>query len=100
MKSKLGFTYIITNRRHTTLYTGASTNLPARVIEHRDRVNPRSFSARYGLEKLVYYEIFEEEREAFFRERQIKSWSRKKKVKLIDEFNPRWDDLYAEIAGY
>ena len=100
MKSRLGFVYIITNRRHTTLYVGATNNLPARIIEHRDHTNPRSFSAKYGLDKLVYYEIFDEERDAFFREQQIKSWSRKKKVKLIDEFNVKWNDLYAEIAGY
>jgi putative endonuclease len=100
MRQKLGFVYIITNKRHSTLYSGASDNLPARIIEHRDKLNRTSFSARYGLDKLVYYEIFEEIHEAFLREKQIKSWSRQKKVRLIDQRNPSWRDLYDEIAGY
>ena len=91
---------MITNIRHSTIYSGATNNLPARIIEHRDKVNPKSFSARYHLDKLVYYEIFEEVQDAFVREAQIKSWSRKKKVKLIDSFNPLWRDLYDEIANY
>jgi putative endonuclease len=100
MRQKLGFAYIITNKRHSTLYAGATDNLSARIIEHRDKLNRTSFSARYGLDKLVYYEIFEDVQEAFLREKQIKSWSRQKKVRLIDQRNPSWRDLYDEIAGY
>jgi putative endonuclease len=99
MRQKLGFVYIITNKRHSTLYSGATVNLPARIIEHRRKLNRTSFSARYGLDKLIYFEIFEEVHNAFLREKQIKSWSRQMKVRLIDQHNPSWRDLYGEIAG-
>ena len=97
---EIGFTYIMTNTYNTTLYVGATNNLPARVIEHRDRIDSKSFTTRYNLFKLVYYEIFDIKQDAFRREDQIKSWSRRKKEKLISSKNPDWKDLYDEIADY
>ena len=91
-----GFTYIMTSRKNTVIYTGATNNLYSRIYEHRYKVNP-GFSARYNTEKLVYYECFYEVELAFEREAQIKSWSRKKKIKLIESVNPTWRDLYDEI---
>jgi putative endonuclease len=99
MKRKPGFVYIITNSRHSVLYVGATDNLAARVLEHRTKVYRGSFSAKYELGKLVHYEAFEEIQDAFDREQQIKSWSRKKKVNLVDRLNPLWADLYYEIAA-
>jgi putative endonuclease len=91
-----GFTYIMTSRKNTVIYTGATNNLYSRIYEHRYKANP-GFSARYNTEKLVYYECFYEVELAFEREAQIKSWSRKKKIKLIESVNPSWRDLYDEI---
>ena len=98
--SRSGFVYIITNTHHTTLYVGATNNLPARIIQHRDKIDPKSFSARYNLHKLVYYEAFDQVHDAFVREYQIKSWSRVRKEVLIASMNPEWKDLFDEIAEY
>jgi putative endonuclease len=92
-----GFIYIMITRRNTVLYTGATSNLYARIYEHRFRTNPVSFSARYITAKLVYYECFDSIGRAFERETQIKSWSRMKKVNLVESVNPKWRDLYDEI---
>ena len=89
----------MTNRHHTTLYTGVTSNLPARIWEHRHKVHPNSFTARYNLEKLVYYEAFTSIEEAIDREKQIKSYVRKKKDALINAMNPEWRDLYEEVQG-
>lgn len=76
------------------LYVGVSSELLGRVTEHRMKVFPDSFTARYNLDKLVYYEDFEFIEEAIAREKQLKGGSRAKKIALIEGFNPRWVDLY------
>ena len=91
-----GFTYLLTSRKNTVLYTGATTDLYSRIYEHKKKVNV-GFSSRYNVDKLVYYECFYEAEAAFEREAQIKSWSRAKKVALINALNPEWRDLYSEI---
>ena len=91
-----GFVYIMTNERNTVLYTGATNDLHSRIFEHRQKIN-RGFSSRYNISKLVYYECFYEYEQAFEREAQIKSWSRRRKVQLIETKNPGWNDLSAEI---
>ena len=91
---KGGFVYIITNAHHTTLYVGVTSNLFNRTVEHRDKVFPKSFSARYNLNKLVYYEIFDSIIDAIAREKQLKAGSRKKKEILINKLNPEWKDLF------
>ena len=88
--------YIIANQR-PTLYTGMTNNLIRRVFEHRSRINLKSFTARYKLNKLVYYEIFSNSTSAIIREKQIKNMSRKEKLVLIKERNPKFLDLYSEI---
>lgn len=92
-----GAIYILTNKNNTTLYTGVTSNLRKRVTEHRMKINPHSFSARYNLGKLVYFEVFNFIEQAISREKQIKGGSRKKKVELINSINPNWEDLFDTI---
>ena len=87
----------MTNEYNTTLYLGVSADLPGRVMEHREKVYPKSFTARYNLAKLVYFEGFYSIEEAIAREKQLKAGSRKKKEELITSLNPTWKDLYDEI---
>ena len=92
-----GAIYILTNKNNTTFYTGVTSDLISRLLEHRDKKYPHSFSARYNLTKLVYYEGFHSIEEAIAREKQIKAGSRAYKLKLIEAFNPEWDDLGDEV---
>jgi len=94
---KGGCIYIVTNTHHTTLYIGVTSDLYSRMVEHREKVFPKSFSARYNLNKLVYYELFHSIEEAIDREKQLKGGSRKKKEELINTFNTEWKDLFEEI---
>jgi putative endonuclease len=96
---KGGFVYIITNAHHTVLYVGVTSNLFNRTIQHRDKIFPKSFSARYNLSKLVYYEIFDSIVDAIAREKQLKGGSRKKKESLINKFNPEWKDLFEVLVN-
>ncbi|MFH1533479.1 MAG: GIY-YIG nuclease family protein [Nitrospirota bacterium] len=89
--------YIITNFRNTVLYTGVTGNLVARIYHHKNK-SVSSFSSTYNVEKLVYYEVYEDVKEAIKREKQIKAGSRKKKLNLINKFNPSWKDLYGTIV--
>ncbi len=89
--------YIITNSRNTVLYTGVTGNLAARIYYHKNK-SVSSFSSKYNLEKLVYYEVYEEINLAIAREKQIKAGSRKKKIDLINKFNPSWKDLFSTIV--
>jgi putative endonuclease len=88
--------YILTNSRHTVLYTGVTRNLKARVYQHKQKLM-RGFTARYNVRKLVYFEVFADPYTAITREKQIKAGSRQKKLDLIDACNPQWRDLYSEI---
>lgn len=86
------YVYIISNRAHT-LYVGCTSNLPRRIYEHKTRYFESAFTARYTFDRCVYLELVASERAALQRERQIKGWSRAKKIALIQEKNPRWRDL-------
>ena len=97
---KGGYVYIITNSHNTTLYIGVTSSLRKRVYEHREKYFPDSFSAKYNLFKLVYYEGFTSIEEAIAREKQLKAGSRKKKEKLILKDNADWRDLWDEIQDY
>ena len=96
---KAGYVYIITNKNNTTLYVGVTSNLPERMVEHVEKRHPDSFSARYSLNKLVYYEQFELMVDAIEREKQLKAGSRAKKTALINGFNPEWNDLVEGLLG-
>ena len=90
------YVYIMTNKNNTTLYTGVTNDLPRRVFEHKNKL-AEGFTRKYNINKLVYYEIYEDIYEAITREKQIKGGSRAKKVQLIEEKNPSWNDLSSEI---
>lgn len=96
---KPGFIYIITNKNNSTLYIGVTSNLIQRIEEHKQKRYQNSFSARYNLDKLVYYETFQMIGDAIGREKQLKGGSRASKIKLIERINPNWNDLYEEIIG-
>ena len=94
---KLGFVYIITNKYQTVVYVGVTSNLPQRIMEHREKRYPNSFSARYNVNILVYYEQFQWIEDAITREKQIKGGSRDAKNDLIRSMNPTWKDLFDEV---
>ena len=87
----------MTNFENGTLYVGVTSDIVKRVWEHKNNVNIKSFTAKYNLHNLVYYEIYEDITNAILREKQLKNGSRKKKLKLINDFNPEWKDLYNSI---
>ena len=91
------YVYILTNRINRVLYTGVTNDLVRRMYEHRHHLDKSSFTAQYNVDKLVYYEETSSSRAAIEREKQIKSWNRKKKDKLIESKNPNWQDLYESI---
>jgi putative endonuclease len=94
---KPGFVYIVTNKYNNTYYIGITSNLPKRILQHIEKRYENSFSARYNLNKLVYYEQFQMIGDAIAREKQLKAGSRANKVSLIQSINPNWIDLYEEI---
>ncbi|MBU2548284.1 MAG: GIY-YIG nuclease family protein [Proteobacteria bacterium] len=95
---KHSYVYIMTNRVNRVLYTGVTNDLVRRVFEHRNGMG-EGFTARYKVNKLVYFEVFRDIEEAINRENQIKGGSRKKKLALVERMNPEWRDLYEEIIS-
>jgi len=92
MQPKSYYVYILTNAYNTVLYTGVTNNLARRVYEHKSKLVP-GFTARYNVEKLVYYELTEDVMSAIAREKVLKGYRRQKKVDLIAAMNPLWQDL-------
>ena len=88
------FVYIMSNKSHR-LYTGSTTDLVGRVREHKERRYPNGFTARYNFDRFVYFESLPSFATAIARERQIKAWTRAKRVALIQSKNPNWNDLSA-----
>ena len=95
--SKYYFVYIITNQRNTVLYTGVTGNLVARIYHHKNK-SVSSFSSKYNLDKIVYYEVYEDVNLAIQREKQIKAGNRKNKINLIEKSNPEWKDVYSSVV--
>ncbi len=89
---KTYFVYILSNSA-ATLYIGVTSDLDRRLFQHNDNQNPKSFAARYNLDRLVFTESYPTPHEAIAREKQLKGWSRVKKLKLIAEQNPEWRNL-------
>jgi len=94
---KGGYVYILTNKRHNVLYTGVTSNLYARIYQHRQKLY-HGFTKRYNCTKLVYWESHEDIAYAIHREKRIKKYTRLMKVELIRQFNPEWNDLYDSIS--
>ncbi|QQS37699.1 MAG: GIY-YIG nuclease family protein [Ignavibacteriales bacterium] len=88
------YLYILTNKNNTVLYAGMTNSLNRRIWEHKSKLID-GFTKRYNVDKLVYYEIFNNPSDAIKREKQLKAGSRKKKIELINNFNPEWKDLYS-----
>ena len=91
------YVYIMSSTSNYTIYTGVTNDLVRRVYEHRTGADPDGFTTKYAVKKLVYYESTHDVLSAIEREKQIKSWSRKKKNTLISGINPAWRDLYPEL---
>jgi len=91
------YVYILSNANNRVLYTGVTNDLVRRVYEHKKHFDKESFTARYNVDKLVYFEETSSSRAAIEREKQIKSWNRKHKNKLIESKNPDWVDIYRSI---
>lgn len=94
---KQGYIYILTNKNNTVLYVGVTSNLVERMEAHRTKKYSGSFSARYNLNKMVYWESFASITEAIAREKQLKGGPRQKKTDLINRLNPEWNDLYDSL---
>jgi putative endonuclease len=97
MQQKQYYVYIMANAGNSTLYVGVTSNLAARVWQHKNKEYPKSFSAKYNVNKLVYYEETDDVAAAIAREKQIKAGSRKKKEALVESMNPTWKDLGKEL---
>ena len=93
------YVYLLTNKRNTVLYTGVTKDLVRRVYEHRNHLDKDSFTAKYNVTKLVYFEHTSDIWAALEREKQIKKWSRAVKNQLVNSQNPAWNDLYPSILG-
>ena len=91
------YVYILSNNQNNVIYTGVTNDLIRRIYEHKHHMDRSSFTSQYNVEKLVYYEMTSDIESAISREKQIKSWNRKKKDKLVASKNPNWDDLYEKI---
>ena len=87
----------MTNKVNTVLYTGLTNNLKKRAYQHKQKIMD-GFTKRYNCTKLIYYEVFGDVSKAIKREKQIKSWSRKRKDDLVRNFNPKWNDLFETIS--
>lgn len=94
----LYYVYILASRRNGTLYIGVTNDLPRRAHAHREG-RGSIFTRKYGVTQLVYYEAFEDIRDAIAREKELKKWRRKWKLDLIESINPHWDDLYLRLNG-
>jgi len=88
------YVYILANSSNTVIYVGVTNNLAGRVWEHKKHLDPKSFTARYNVDKLVYFESGNSIEGAIYREKQLKGWKRVKKDALVNEMNPEWKDLY------
>jgi len=96
MRTPVCAVYVLTNQHNTVLYTGVTSDLTSRMHQHRAHRDRRSFAARYNADKLVFFETTPNILAAIAREKQIKGWTRARKVVLIESTNPEWRDLSAD----
>ncbi|NMH25675.1 GIY-YIG nuclease family protein [Flavobacterium solisilvae] len=94
------FVYIVASKKNGTLYIGVTNNIERRIKEHKSKLNPQSFTSRYNVNILVYYETFQYINDAIDREKQLKKWNRQWKINLIEEENKEWKDLSSDWNGF
>jgi putative endonuclease len=87
------YVYLLSNTNNTVLYIGVTNDLVRRTFEHRTK-KCKGFTQKYNVDKLIYYESFDLIESAIKREKQLKGWSREKKIQLVDSKNPKWLDLH------
>jgi putative endonuclease len=97
MPDKQGYVYILTNLHNKVLYTGVTSDLVKRIYEHKNKLI-KGFTKKYNVNKIVYFEVFEDMINAITPEKQIKGWLSSKKIALIESKNHRWKDLNEEIV--
>jgi putative endonuclease len=100
MSTRGGSIYIMANKLRTTIYIGVTSDLYARIQQHKQHFYPKSFTARYNCEYCIYYEHYNSIMDAIKREKEIKKWRREKKEMLINTLNPHWIDLWDEIKQW
>jgi putative endonuclease len=91
------YVYILTSQKRGTLYIGVTSDLIKRVYEHKNGLVD-GFTKKYGVHKLVYFEVLRDSERAIMRERQLKKWNRVWKLRLIEDHNPEWEDLYESLS--
>ncbi|MCE7887164.1 MAG: GIY-YIG nuclease family protein [Alphaproteobacteria bacterium PRO2] len=91
------YVYILAKARNSTFYVGMTSDLQKRIWEHKNSVAD-GFTKKYDVKNLVYYEIFNDPENAILREKRLKKWNRTWKMRVIEEMNPDWKDLYEEIC--
>jgi putative endonuclease len=91
------YVYIMAKARNSTFYVGMTSDLPKRVFEHKNEAT-EGFTQQYRIKMLVYYEVFDDPENAIKREKRLKKWNRTWKMRLIEEMNPDWRDLYEEVC--
>jgi len=97
---RFGFVYIMASGKRCTLYIGVTSDLASRVAEHKSKSNPKSFTAQYDCNRLVFFERFDRVTDALDREKQLKHWKRQWKIELIEKTNSDWIDLPLEWTVY
>jgi putative endonuclease len=97
MKVKQFYVYILATKRNGTFYVGVSSELIQRSAEHKEEVKG-VFTKKYGIKMLVYYEVFADAENAIKREKRLKRWPRAYKMRVIEQMNPDWNDLYETIV--
>jgi len=91
------YIYILASRRNGTIYIGVTSNLFSRIFRHKLKENPKSFTAKYNISKLVYFESYVYIQDAIKKEKQLKKWNRQWKIELIEKYNPAWRDLFKDM---
>ena len=95
-----GCTYIMTNKNHTVLYIGVTSDLTKRVLEHKEKAYPKSFTAKYNCNKLVWFECYSSIIEAIEFEKFYKGKRRSYKIQMIESLNPEWKDLWEDVKEW
>ncbi|MBN2411023.1 GIY-YIG nuclease family protein [candidate division KSB1 bacterium] len=95
-KTELYYVYFMANWNNRVLYIGVTNSLERRYFEHKYKIT-NGFTAKYNVNKLVYFEEYDDIRDAIAREKQLKKWRREKKNKLVESMNPGWNDLLADL---